>query len=289
MKLRPSHVAFLLSLALLLAVTAVGAGAWRALDTQQNERLRQARFQFSVGDVRDALNASLQLGVSLQNLPNAQLQLDAAFKQHADALSMDVADATGQIVFSTDGSGVGARVPSAWVAQCVSLAQANDATSAQVFGESADAQWRCAPLLDGIGQAAGVLVLRYGADKAGAVNDGGVKGGGVKGAALKAQTIALGASDADGPLSHISNWLALSAALALLGAAWISRGYRFADAALAQAQGEAPSGTQIDTSSANAGNPMTPAHPGLIALQSLHEQLAQAEAQIDAMDGAEVG
>lgn len=262
MKLRPSQVVFALSLALLLAVSTLGAWAWQALDAQQNERLRQARFQFSVAEVRNALNASLQLGVGLQDLPNAQTQIDAAFKQHADVLSMDLADANGQIVFSTDASGLGARVPIAWVARCVAALSAESNDAAQVHGESAEAQWRCAPLVDGIGQVAGVLVLRYGGADAAA-----------------ARIAEQGAALLSGGSRQSAMWWWLSLGLALAGAVWISKAWRSSDDALAEE-------AQIATQAALAGSLASDAET---ALGQWHAKLATAEAQLDAMDGADVG
>jgi hypothetical protein len=154
-RVAPSWWVFGTSLLLGLVVVAVVQLAWLWAHQRHNEQLRQSRFEFSHHELRDLLESGLKLGQNLASMPNAQAQLEQAFGQHADIVSIDVVGPDGQIAYSTDARSLGARMQADWTAACMAAAGKHWEL------RQGDTLWRCVPLLDGIDRAAGALVLRH--------------------------------------------------------------------------------------------------------------------------------
>jgi Tfp pilus assembly protein PilO len=246
----PRAIAVITTLLLMLALVVASAWAWREAHADQEERLRQARLQFIVDEIKDALDASLRLGVSLPNLSQAQPLLESVFQRHTDIVSIDIAGVGGQIIFSSDESGIGAHVPKALLDACEAVASAGN--TAQAMGGSGQTRWRCAPVVNGISEVVGVLVLRHGQ---------------------------LALASAKDEARTILPWLAGAALLAIALA--LAAGQQLAGANT-QLNGLVAEAQALQSLGVNGA-------PGAAALVALHQQLDQAESQIDAMDSADVG
>ncbi len=72
------------------------------------------RYAFVLEDVREALEAEMRVGLPLENLTNAANLLDDAQRRDASILSVEVFNASGRTVFSTDRSFLGDIVPDGW-------------------------------------------------------------------------------------------------------------------------------------------------------------------------------
>jgi len=104
--------AFAQVLALLLPVVAgIVLVVWQQAVSAQVESLRDSRFRFSLHQVKAALESGLRLGFAPADLPAAQGLIDQVLARQQDILSVDVFDAQGRVLFSTDQSGVGDSVP----------------------------------------------------------------------------------------------------------------------------------------------------------------------------------
>jgi hypothetical protein len=153
---------FILALALTLLL-ALGAAivAWAATLEQRGAMLRESRFQYSLNNVRSALESGLQLGLLLPDLPNAQELIEQNRAQKSVILSIDVFDPNGHIVFTTDNGGVGAAIPRAWLAPCLNLDHARDRDNPNWSSQDDEGRLLCGPLINGYEQTAGGVVLRY--------------------------------------------------------------------------------------------------------------------------------
>ncbi|MEO7032084.1 MAG: hypothetical protein ABI351_12705 [Herbaspirillum sp.] len=147
------HFALVLCLVLLTALIAATAG-WALFLENRGAVLRESRFQFSLSTIRNNLESGLQLGLELPDLPQAQSQIEQTRIHERDIISIDIFDALGHILFTTDDSGVGANLPHAWRAPC--LAAIN---SWQTHDEDGSVQ--CVALRNSYEQVVGGVLLRY--------------------------------------------------------------------------------------------------------------------------------
>lgn len=148
------HFVAVLLLAMLLALAASAASWFIALE-QRGAALRESRFQFSIGTLRDALESGLRLGLLLPDLPGAQNLINQSQAQDRVILSIDVFDTEGRVLFSTDDDGTGARIPQFVRAPCLA------ATDRHWSGRDKDGPWLCTPLKNSYEQVDGGIVLRY--------------------------------------------------------------------------------------------------------------------------------
>ncbi|NUU03315.1 hypothetical protein [Herbaspirillum robiniae] len=143
-----------LSCALLLALGA-GVLGWLATLEQRGAALREGRFEFSLNTIRSGVEAGLQVGLLLPDLPGAQQLIEQSRSQERVILSIDIFDAQGHIVFTTDSGGVGAVIPAAWRAPCLTRARGNWS------GVDEEGRLVCGAVINGFDQVAGGVALRY--------------------------------------------------------------------------------------------------------------------------------
>jgi len=117
---------FVMLLALVLLVGSVaGVLAWREALEQRSAVLREARFQFNLNTIKRQLESGLQVGLQLPEQTGMQHLIEQVRAYEVVIRSIDVFDAQGHIVFSTDGGGVGANIPVSWRQSCLSATAAN--------------------------------------------------------------------------------------------------------------------------------------------------------------------
>jgi len=143
-----------LLLTLTLTLTAA-VFAWLSALEQRGTILRESRFEFSLNNVKSSLELGLELGLPLHDLPGAQELIERNRMQEPVILSIDIFDANGHIVFTTETAGVGANLPQAWMAPCLSRERSN-------WSSQDDAgNVLCGSVMNGYDQVAGGVVLRY--------------------------------------------------------------------------------------------------------------------------------
>lgn len=144
---------------LLLLVAVVSAGSvwiWQSGIRDQVEDLRSERFRFSLLHVKSVLEAGLRLGNTTADLPGAENLIQAVRDRQPDILSIDIYDAQGDVLFSTDPGGLGLKLPAAWAQACLRT----DASSPWT-DQDADGGVQCVGLVNAFGQAAGGVLLRH--------------------------------------------------------------------------------------------------------------------------------
>ncbi|WP_034293022.1 hypothetical protein [Herbaspirillum sp. RV1423] len=143
-----------LALALLLMASA-GILAWSQALEQHGAALREGRFEFGLNTIRGNLESGLQVGLQLPEQKATQQLIEQVHAQERVILSVDIFDAQGHIVFTTDGGGVGANIPAAWRNNCL--------TSARTDWSTQDDEGRllCGSVINGFGEVAGGVALRY--------------------------------------------------------------------------------------------------------------------------------
>lgn len=146
--------ALLLALALLVAF---GSGwvLWQTQQDQTIESLRAGRFRFGLNRVRNALESGLNLGIPATELPGAQALIDQVRAEEQDILSIDVFDAQGRVLLSTDISGVRERVPTQWLTPCLGQTAKSESLVDR------DAVLQCGPLLNAYDRVVGGVLLRH--------------------------------------------------------------------------------------------------------------------------------
>ncbi|UWE14286.1 hypothetical protein [Herbaspirillum huttiense] len=157
---------FVMLLALVLLVGSVaGVLAWREALEQRSAVLREARFQFNLNTIKRQLESGLQVGLQLPEQTGMQHLIEQVRAYEVVIRSIDVFDAQGHIVFSTDGGGVGANIPVSWRQSCLS------ATAANWGAEDEEGRLLCGSVITGFDQVAGGVALRYGlADRSSLLN-----------------------------------------------------------------------------------------------------------------------
>jgi hypothetical protein len=143
-------------LVMVLVVTVGSMAVWQQAIHHRVEDLRSERFRFSLVHVKSVLEAGLRLGNSTADLPGAQALIRSVRDRQPDILSIDIYDAQGDVLFSTDPGGLGLKLPAAWNEPCLR------AESGQPWkGQDADGGVQCAGLVNAFGQDAGSVVLRH--------------------------------------------------------------------------------------------------------------------------------
>jgi hypothetical protein len=145
--------------ALVLLVAVVSAGSvwiWQSGIRDQVEDLRSERFRFSLLHVKSVLEAGLRLGNTTADLPGAEGLIQAVRDRQPDILSIDIYDAQGDVLFSTDPGGLGLKLPAAWSQACLRTDGGNPWTD-----QDADGGVQCVGLVNAFGQAAGGVLLRH--------------------------------------------------------------------------------------------------------------------------------
>ncbi len=116
--LLPLPALFEVAAAWLLALVVIVIGAHHLLDTlaeQEKDNIQEARIQVVLAQVRDSLEASLDLGFPITGLPRAQSLIEATLGKEPTLLALDVFDGHGIIRFSTDRGSIGEAVPREWL------------------------------------------------------------------------------------------------------------------------------------------------------------------------------
>ena len=147
---------FLGGLVVVILVVAGGSlWVWQDAINDRVEALRSERFRFSLMDLKATLEAGLRLGNNTADLAGTDALVAQVRDRQPDILSIDVYDSQGDVLFSTDPSGRGLKLPPAWRQPCL-----NPDTTGCV-GLDADGGVQCVGLVNAFGQAAGGVLLRH--------------------------------------------------------------------------------------------------------------------------------
>lgn len=95
----PLRLAVLITLVMLSAVIITAALNY-AKFTEVTETLDETRYAFLAGDVRTTLEGSLNLGLPLDQIENAQDVVDRQRERYPDILSIEVFDDRGTVLYS---------------------------------------------------------------------------------------------------------------------------------------------------------------------------------------------
>lgn len=157
---------YVMTLALALLLTAAaGILAWVQVLEQRGASLREGRFEFSLNTIKRNLESGLQVGLQLPEQSGTQQLIEQVRAQERVILSVDIFDADGHIIFTTDGGGVGANIPATWRSACLAHTRSN--WSAQ----DEEGRLLCGSVITGFDQVAGGVALRYRLpDRAGTLN-----------------------------------------------------------------------------------------------------------------------
>ena len=128
---------------------------WQQASQADVSALQRERYRFSLFQVKSALESGLRLGNALADLGQVSGTLDDWRQRQPDVLSVDVSDASGQVVFSTDPRGAGLALPSPWLQPCLSAQNTTWQTT------DADGGLQCIAVVNAFGQPAGVVWVRY--------------------------------------------------------------------------------------------------------------------------------
>lgn len=118
------------------------------------EELLRSRFAFLLRDMRNTLETGIDLGLPLRGLDNAQELIRDQAARDPDILSIEIFDAQGTVLYSTDTSFVGDLVASSWLDHWRRATQ-------DIWGlREPDANTLAITLEDNLGQVAGAIALR---------------------------------------------------------------------------------------------------------------------------------
>jgi hypothetical protein len=155
---RPLSLHRLFVLLLICLAVLVGMSTlltWQHNFRQQQDGLRESRFQFSLIHVKASLESGLRLGFAVSELPGAQNLIDQVRARQSDILSIDIFNTQGLILFSTDPAGQGSSVPLTWRKPCMQSA-------GQLWvGQTQDSDLQCTAVVNGFEQVSGGVLLRY--------------------------------------------------------------------------------------------------------------------------------
>lgn len=147
---------FMAGLLAVVLVVAVGSlWVWQGAIADRVEALRSERFRFSLMDMKATLEAGLRLGNATADLAGTDALVAQVRDRQPDILSIDVYDAQGDVLFSTDPSGHGLKLPQAWRQHCLNTDDSGWA------GPDVDGGVQCVGLVNAFGQAAGGVLLRH--------------------------------------------------------------------------------------------------------------------------------
>ncbi|WP_394779726.1 hypothetical protein [Undibacterium sp.] len=141
-------------------ISALAIGLTAFLNLGKFERalteLESSRLQFVLGDLKSNIETGLDLGLALNSLDNAQAVIDAARKQDASVLSINIYDDAGAGVFQTGQSSGETGIPSSWKR----VMQSQPGGRGWYLAEG-DMLVVGIPLASNIKQDAGHIVMRY--------------------------------------------------------------------------------------------------------------------------------
>lgn len=120
--------------------------------------LLNSRFEFVTSEIRNGIQTQLDLGLALENLEIVKV-LEEYQISDEQVLSIEVFDATGLVLHSSDSSTMSDLVPEEWV-NIWRLNSANSSWSLQAI----DAGVVGVPIKNNLGQDVGSVVLRYSRD-----------------------------------------------------------------------------------------------------------------------------
>lgn len=99
--------------AVLATVIAVAAGAYLAGE-QVNEDIERARVSHLVGTLRATTEANLSIGLGLDQIGQLQNRIEREKANDPEVLAIDIFNAQGRSLYSTDLSAVGEKVADGW-------------------------------------------------------------------------------------------------------------------------------------------------------------------------------
>jgi hypothetical protein len=140
----------------MLLLSAAAVWVWQSGIRNEVEDLRSERFRFSLLHVKSVLESGLRLGNATADLPGATSLIREVRDRQPDILSIDIFDAQGDVLFSTDPGGLGLKVPAAWTQACLRADAGNP-----WIDQDVDGGVQCAALVDAFGQGTGGVVLRH--------------------------------------------------------------------------------------------------------------------------------
>ncbi len=141
-------------------ILAIGVATTGALSIHKFERtladLLNSRFQFVVSDIRDRIETRMDIGLALQDLEGVSGELEEYARQGPEVLSMEVFDASGTVLFSSDATLVGDLVSEDMV-----NTWRENYDKESWSGLQSDAGVVGVPIRNNLSQNVGSLVLRY--------------------------------------------------------------------------------------------------------------------------------
>jgi hypothetical protein len=155
---RTISVNFPFTLLLFVALVTVAAGSWwvsRVAFTQQLHDFRDNRFHYSINRIRSGLEYGLKLGFVTADIPGAQALIDDVKSQDTTILSIDVFDASGRTLFTTDLGGVGDGLRAQFRKTCLS-----GKASAVLHDYDDDGSLACTALVNSFQSVSGGIVMR---------------------------------------------------------------------------------------------------------------------------------
>ena len=165
---RTTSVNFPFTLVLLAALILVSACSWviwRVAIANQTHDLREDRFKYSINTIRSALESGLKLGFAAADIPGAQVLIDEARAREPAILSIDIFDAAGRTLFTTDEGGGGLNSPSHKA--CLA-----DAFSGVTLGRDDDGAIACTVMVNSYQQVSGGIMIRSQAVSRAGIDDG---------------------------------------------------------------------------------------------------------------------
>jgi len=155
---RSISVTFPFALLLMAALVAVAAGSWwasRAAFAKQLHELRENRYQYSINKIRSGLEYGLKLGFVTADIPGAQALIDDVKSRDMSILSIDVFDASGRTLFTTDLGGVGDGLRVQFRKSCLS-----NSSMAVLHDADDDGSLACTVLVNSFQNVSGGIVMR---------------------------------------------------------------------------------------------------------------------------------
>jgi hypothetical protein len=117
--------------------------------------LVQSRYSFVVFTIKKRVEDSLNLGLALRQIRQAQDILEREKMRDPQVMAIEVYDYRGEVLFDTDRGAIGSRLPA-------SLVDALKGNTGQPFGaQDEDALLVGLPLVNNLGKIEGGVVLRY--------------------------------------------------------------------------------------------------------------------------------
>lgn len=149
----------LLLLALLFALTL------DAVATQSERDLREGRYAYVLAQLKQRVEAPLSLGLQVESLGYLQRLLEQEAAADPDILSIDLFDARGSQLFTTDADDIRAAVPQAWLQEVQALPapdpEAERRGEAYWLAEERDGRVLGVALFNDFGLLVGGLALRH--------------------------------------------------------------------------------------------------------------------------------